>query len=390
MRAPLLPLLLSALVLLVGAPPALAASVSVADGTLIYRAEAGEANRLTLNPAGAELRVAERGASALEIGPGCESTGLARTASCPAESISRLYLETGGDRDVVRVNVDLPARIDAGADDDEIAIGGASSFVTGGSGDDQLFGDAGNDTLAGGDGNDTVQGAGGDDRLYGGDGADELDGEDGADFILGQGGDDLLTGGLGADELEGARGQDSIDGGADADRLSGGADQDLMLAADQAPDQVDCGAGRDTGRADAVDQLDPSCERLKVEGAGEIALRTMLPYPIVRIAGEASGSRTTIRRLQVQAPSGSRVHAYCTGRSCPYRKRSWAIDRAQTLTITSLQRRYAAGSGIEIYVTARDRIGKYTRFVVRRRQAPRRTDLCVAGERLRAVPCGQE
>lgn len=383
-----LPLLVLALVLL-GAGPALASTVEVVDGALTYTAARGERNALTLTTDGVAITLADPGASGLRIGPGCTPAGPLKTASCPAAEVRRTVIATADDRDVVSMALALPTEIDAGSGRDEVTVGSAGGFATGGPGDDRLFGAAGSDVLVGAEGDDTVRGGVGDDRLFGGPGADELEGEAGADVVAGQDGRDLLTGGAGVDALDGGAGADSVDGGADSDRLLGGTGDDVVNAADQAPDEVGCGTGQDSGRADGVDRLTPDCEALEVEATGPQVVRTMLPYPIIRIVGEVSGSRTRVRRLQARVPSGTTVHVFCRGRGCPFRTRSYTTDRAQTLTISALEHRYGAGSVIEVFVTAPERIGKYTRFVARRGKAPRRTDRCVRGDRLRAVRCQQ-
>jgi RTX calcium-binding nonapeptide repeat (4 copies) len=365
-----------------------AATVASSDGTVSFTAVSGEHNQVVVTAQGGAVRVVDPGASQLRAGPGCSLVDPERVVSCPAAGLREVVVDTKDEHDVVRLQVDLPFRVDAGPGNDRVLAGREGGSVDGGPGDDQLLGDAGNDTLVGGAGDDTMQGSGGDDRLVGRAGADELDGEDGNDAVSGGDGDDLLTGGAGVDDLRGGTGNDFVDGGTGADRLAGDPGDDAVIAADATADEVLCGSGRDTGRADSFDRLDVSCEDLEVEG-GPAVQRTLLPYPVVRIAGELTGSRTTIRHFQATVPAGTVVHVRCAGRGCPYRRRSWRTEEAQTLTIDSLEHRFAAGSTIEVFVTAPDRIGKYTRFIVRRRRAPSRIDRCVDGERLRAVVCGR-
>ena len=83
--------------------------------------------------------------------------------------------------------------------------GGADDVAWAGSGDDDVHGGYGPDELHGGTGNDTVRGGPGDDRLWAG------------------GGSDVVHGGQGDDVLH-------------------------ALAADNDPDVLDCGPGRDTAK----------------------------------------------------------------------------------------------------------------------------------------------
>src|SRR6056297_1102313 len=98
-----------------------------------------------------------------------------------------------------------------------------------------------------------------DDLIYAGDGADTVMGGAGDDLLIGAAGDDILTSGAGNDRLTGGKGADRLDGGAGdadddilwdgpgADRIFGGLGQDTThLAADDASDVIDGGAGIDT------------------------------------------------------------------------------------------------------------------------------------------------
>jgi hypothetical protein len=380
--------LLSIIVLLlVTAGPAQAGKVSLGDATLTFEAERGEANRLDVSGTGAQFTVRDSGARSTDAGPGCVPVS-AGAVSCTGDA-RLISVLAGGRDDVVRVNVPAVfARIDAGAGDDEVSLGTGGGTVLGHAGDDRLFGDSGADLLSGGGGDDTVQGATGDDRLAGGRGRDELDGEDGADVLTGGDGIDVLSGGEGADVLLGGDGGDVLEGGTGADRFDGGAGGDEIIAADAVAEAVACGAGTDSGRADAADELAPGCERLRREGAGPVPVTTMIPFPVIRVVGSVAGSRTTVRRVLVTGPPGTRVSIRCRGRGCPYRRRSRRVDADGSVRIASLERRYRAGARLELFVTAPEQVGKYTRFVMRRRRPPRRTDLCARGSELRAVTCG--
>lgn len=123
----------------------------------------------------------------------------------------------------------------------------------------------------------TILGTSFDDILYGGPGSDVIEGAAGNDTIYGLTGNDQLSGGTGADTLDGGGGNDTLyglgdnTGGADAgNTLSGGPGQDLLYGAngddafprndDREPDTLVCFPGTDTGLADRVDTIDPSCE----------------------------------------------------------------------------------------------------------------------------------
>lgn len=110
--------------------------------------------------------------------------------------------------------------------------------------------------------------------------------------------------------------------------------------------------------------------------------RLLRPFPIVRIAGRLTRTGASIRVLSVRAPRGARVLALCSGRGCP-RRASSAIVRARAartgrVRFGRLQRSLRAGARIQVFVTSPTRIGKYTRFRIRRGLAPKRLDRCLA------------
>jgi Ca2+-binding RTX toxin-like protein len=135
--------------------------------------------------------------------------------------------------------------------------------------DDVLRGTLFGDRLVGNDGDDLLKGSGADDCLEGGAGNDVLDGGDGNDRLAGSAGKDRMTGGAGSDKLTGGRGNDRLTGGPGHDTISPGDGKDLVFAGggndtinavDGVKETIDCGAGKDTVRADRRDRL-KGCEK---------------------------------------------------------------------------------------------------------------------------------
>lgn len=87
--------------------------------------------------------------------------------------------------------------------------------------------------------------------VRGASGADRIQGPDTASTLLGDQGNDQLTGGAGEDEILGGSGLDRIDGGGDDDRLE---------TADGLRDELACGPGHDSVRADTFDAVAVDCE----------------------------------------------------------------------------------------------------------------------------------
>ncbi|HEY6759030.1 MAG TPA: hypothetical protein VI318_06045 [Baekduia sp.] len=126
---------------------------------------------------------------------------------------------------------------------------------------DRLVGGDGRDLLKGGAGDDCLEGGTGNDVLDGGDGNDRLNGASGKDRLSGGNGDDRLTGGRGNDVITGGPGKDTISPGDGKDSVNAGAGNDTINAVDGVAEHVDCGAGRDTVRADRRDRL-VHCEKV--------------------------------------------------------------------------------------------------------------------------------
>ncbi len=108
-------------------------------------------------------------------------------------------------------------------------------------------GTKGNDVIRGYDSPEEIYALGGDDVVYAR-GAD--------DSVFGEGGRDALYGGTGNDRLVGGAGQDYLNGGAGDDVINGAAEPARRV------DVIVCGPGVDTVRADALDRVDGSCEKV--------------------------------------------------------------------------------------------------------------------------------
>ncbi len=212
----------------------------------VLRAAAGEANDVTVRPAGPNRFVFEDRGSALVAGSGCALVGAA--ALCVPGSVP---FDGGGG-----YTQSLGGPLIYMGDVDDHALLLVGGFADGGTGRDRLEGSAERDRLEGGSG---------DDRLSGGDGGDELVGASGADRLSGGDGPDLLLGQAGRDRLRGNAGRD---------RLSGGSGNDRLFGFDGDRDRLNCGGGRRDRTI--VDQFDRArgCEALR-----ELTFETGAPPP---------------------------------------------------------------------------------------------------------------
>ncbi len=112
-------------------------------------------------------------------------------------------------------------------------------------------------------GDSTINGLGGNDKLTGSDNTETIDGGAGDDTIQGGYGNDTIVGGPGKDKINSDGG--SYCGGYECNVPFG---DDTVDVRDGEADQVECGIGNDTVKADPLDQVAPSCETVDVGKAG--------------------------------------------------------------------------------------------------------------------------
>ena len=124
-------------------------------------------------------------------------------------------------------------------------------------------------------------------------------------------------------------------------------------------------------------------------GVSEPTLKRLSPFPVLVIAGRLRGSITQISDFVVRGPRRARVTVRCKGKRCPFGRIGGQIGRRKRLRFRRAQRRFRAGQVLEIRVTGRNRVGKFTRVRFRRGRAPRRSDSCLRPGTTRPSPCGE-
>lgn len=239
------------------AAPGVAQAASVSESTdsngqeiLIYNADPGETNQVTVTGGAGQVTFTDTGAvidlydtSAAD----CSRPTDQHSVSCPAPAGTVVSVNLGDGNDTLSAQV--PVYADGGPGDDQIDLldGGAAN------------GDDGNDTLTASGTQANLHGGAGDDHLVqgaaptvgsawcidGGDGNDVVDGSPGSDCLFGGAGNDVLHGNGGNDRLEGGAGDDTLDGGDGNDSLEGGSGSDVLIG----------GPGTDT--ASYVDHTTP-------------------------------------------------------------------------------------------------------------------------------------
>ena len=202
---------LVAFVLALAAPAAAqAGTVSRSGSALMYTANPGERNGVSVEAASATIVLITDGGSGVDIadGSGCfpiDTENPRAGAQCTVDAQTMIVTQLGDrdDRYVGEQGLQLPELVAGEAGDDVIDSAEGADGIDGGSGNDRISGGGGNDTLLGGAGNDLLVGDAGDDRLDGGTGTDKMDartrgGTDRVDCT--SGGDDAIIRGT-TDEL---------------------------------------------------------------------------------------------------------------------------------------------------------------------------------------------
>jgi hypothetical protein len=309
----------------VAAAPALAATVSVQSGQVVYVADTGERNEVTVNPpdASSDMLIADAAAT-LVAGASCDPVDAHSVRCRVPPDIPRVQVDLGDGNDLLRAvptqrpglppNPTVFVVANAGPGDDLVDLREVIGYdlLDGGGGRDELYAGAGDDTVTDGDldgapaeaapGPDVLDGGG--DSLDAvsyaqrtasvavdlldpaGDGAPgEGDTVRGVRSILGGGGDDLLAGDDGRSYLAGGPGRDRLVGRGGGDFLgifiARGPDGNPPPPASAAGDAVRCGDGYDVvGGRGNTDFTPASCEMLLVRRA-ENDYTNITAYPDV-------------------------------------------------------------------------------------------------------------
>jgi hypothetical protein len=117
----------------------------------------------------------------------------------------------------------------------------------------------------------------------------------------------------------------------------------------------------------------------------------LYPFPTVSIRGWIFPSRVKISHLAVRAPGGASIAVTCRHARCPARAvRRLAPSKAGDVAWVSFrqfERVLHAGAILEIRVSRPGKIGEYTRFHVRRRKLPVRSDSCLGLAGIEPIAC---
>ena len=94
-----------------------------------------------------------------------------------------------------------------------------------------------------------------------------------------------------------------------------------------------------------------------------------------------------MRLVAVTAPRGSLIRVRCLRGTCPTRLLRVSAARRGPRRLRAFERFLRAGTVFEIYVTAPNVVGKYTRVEIRRGRTPARRDRCLAVGTRQQIAC---
>lgn len=105
------------------------------------------------------------------------------------------------------------------------------------------------------------------------------------------------------------------------------------------------------------------------------------PAPFIRIKGRTTGKGARVDLFTVRAARGARVWVRCVGKRCPKHKTQARAVKTKKKTATVRFRRiegwFRAGTILEVRVTKKGYIGRYTRFRIGKLKPPVRWDGCL-------------
>jgi hypothetical protein len=105
-------------------------------------------------------------------------------------------------------------------------------------------------------------------------------------------------------------------------------------------------------------------------------VRLLSPFPRIVIAGVVTRGAAQLTEFTIRGPRGALVKFRCVG-SCPFRTRRLRM-RARRVRVRSLERRWRPGAVLEVTISRRGFIGKFSRFRFRAGNVPKRQDQCLA------------
>jgi hypothetical protein len=115
------------------------------------------------------------------------------------------------------------------------------------------------------------------------------------------------------------------------------------------------------------------------------------PFPIVRIVGIVKRAGVRIKLLAVRLSASARAVVACRGRRCPAKSQARALPASRRgiawVRFRRFERFVRAGLALEIRISKPGKVGAFTRFAIRRRKLPARSDSCLDPAGIKPIAC---
>jgi hypothetical protein len=121
-------------------------------------------------------------------------------------------------------------------------------------------------------------------------------------------------------------------------------------------------------------------------------LRWLSPFPTVRMRGRTTRRGAQLSLLTVRGPHGAIAEVRCKGRGCPLKVvrtklKTKAKRGSATVHFKRFERFLPGGVELQISVSEKGMVGKYTRIKIRKLALPVRTDRCLLPDSIKPTAC---
>jgi PKD repeat protein len=121
------------------------------------------------------------------------------------------------------------------------------------------------------------------------------------------------------------------------------------------------------------------------------SLKAFSPMPFIRIKGHTTGHGAQIDLFSVRGARGALVRVRCVGKACPKKSSAHRVIKSKrgtgTVRFGALQGWFREGTLLEVRVTKKGFVGRYTRFRIGKLKPPVRWDGCMMPSAKAPVEC---